>query len=181
MPRFLVLFASTHGHTQKIARRIASVLRDQDIDVVCRPIAEAADELPSDYDGVVIGASVHAGSHQREAVDWIRHHPISLTKMPSAFFSVSLSAADEDEAAQARTREWIDDLLDDTGWRPSFTAAFAGALQYREYGWPTRLALMAKMARDHHPTDITRDHDFTDWSAVDEFARRVADLARVFA
>ena len=40
--------------------------------------------------------------------------------------------------------------------------SFAGALQYLEYDFFTRLM----MHRGGHPTDTARDHDYTDWDAV---------------
>ncbi|WP_028063884.1 hypothetical protein [Solirubrobacter soli] len=44
--------------------------------------------------------------------------------------------------------------------------------QYREYDFATRLL----MKRQDHSTDASRDYDFTDWAAVDEFARACAAL-----
>ena len=32
------------------------------------------------------------------------------------------------------------------------------------------------MRRGHHPADIGRDYDYTDWDAVDAFARECAAL-----
>ncbi len=34
------------------------------------------------------------------------------------------------------------------------------------------------MAHRHHPTDVTRDYDYTDWGAVDRFAKECAAMAR---
>ncbi len=176
MSRILVLYASRHGHTRKIARRMGRELRAHDLGVVVRSIRDADDEPLTGFSAIVIGASIHAGHHPREVVEWLRHHPITLSHMPSAFFSVSLSAASEDEAELARTQEWMDDLLDDTGWSPQIMQSFAGALQYRLYRLPLRILMMVKMARGHRPTDMTRDHDYTDWDRVDSFARDVAAL-----
>jgi menaquinone-dependent protoporphyrinogen IX oxidase len=47
---------------------------------------------------------------------------------------------------------------------------FAGALQYREDDFPTRLL----MRRGGHPTDASRDDDDTNWDA---FARAAAARA----
>jgi menaquinone-dependent protoporphyrinogen oxidase len=51
---------------------------------------------------------------------------------------------------------------------------FAGALQYREYDFATRLVIPLVMRKGGHPTDTSRDHDFTDWDAVEAFAREFA-------
>jgi menaquinone-dependent protoporphyrinogen oxidase len=174
--RILVLSASTHGHTAKIAHRIATVLREQGMDVDERRADDAASVpgAPARFDAVVVGASVHAGRHQRAVVDWIAEHRASLSARPSAFFSVSLTAADDTDEARATTRRLIDDVLDATGWVPTSRASFAGALQFREYGLPTRVIMRLMARRIEHQTgttiDVHQDTDYTDWDAVDRFA-----------
>jgi len=101
--------------------------------------------------------------------------------MPSAFFSVSLTAADDTDEARATTRALIDELLDATGWRPGTAIALAGALQFKEYNLPTRV-LMRLIARriEHHTgthVDVHEDTDYTDWAAVDGFAEAFAAQA----
>ena len=65
-------------------------------------------------------------------------------------------------------------FLDDTGWIPRKTVSFAGALQYREYDFVTRLVMRVLMRRGDHPTDVTEDFDYTDWEAVERFGRTYA-------
>jgi menaquinone-dependent protoporphyrinogen oxidase len=174
----LVLYGSTHGHTAKLAARIGQVLGAEGFVCHVREVDGATELKASDYDLVVVGASVHLGRHQREVAAWARHHAVVLNGMPSAFFSVCLAIADDTDEARTAARDYIDDFQDDTGWTPARTATFAGALQYREYDFPTRLVMRLLMGHNGHPTDITADIDYTDWDAVDRFAREVAALAR---
>jgi menaquinone-dependent protoporphyrinogen oxidase len=176
MPDVLILYASTHGHTAKIASRIASRLPQEGFEVHMRNATSADDLRPSDYDAVIVGASIHGGHYQREVVDWVKHHAVTLSAMPSAFFSVCLTAAEGTEESRAVTREYVDRLIDDTGWTPKVAESFAGALQYREYDFATRLVMRLLMKRGDHPTDVTRDFDYTDWDAVDRFARECAAM-----
>lgn len=55
--------------------------------------------------------------------------------------------------------------------------SFAGALQYREYNFPTRTLMRLLMRRGGHPTDTSRDYEYTDWVAVDRFADDFRELA----
>jgi menaquinone-dependent protoporphyrinogen oxidase len=171
----LVLYASTHGHTGKIADRIATVMREQGLAVSGRRIGDATEHLDlSAFDGVVVGASIHVGRHQHEIVDWIGEHRTTLDAHPSAFFSVSLTAADDTDEARTTTRELLDDVRDATGWIPTLTQSFAGAFQFREYGLPTRVIMRLMARRVEHQTattiDVHEDTDYTDWDAVDRFA-----------
>lgn len=170
MPGVLVIYASTHGHTAKIAGRVARRLREGGLSVDLRDIGAAASLSTAGYDGAVIGASVHSGHHQHELVEWTKGHARSLNGMSSAFFSVCLTAADDTEESRRATRDYIDDFLDNTGWLPRKTVSFAGALQYREYDFMTRLLMRVLMRRGEHPTDVTHDYDYTDWDSVDSFA-----------
>jgi menaquinone-dependent protoporphyrinogen oxidase len=173
MASFLVVYATTHGHTGRIAAHIASRLGAAGHRSVLCGWPERTRPMPHEYDAVIVGASIHRGRHQREIVDWALHNAVGLNMVPSAFFSVCLSAADEDPAP---AHEFLDDFEDRTGWLPRVRTTFAGALQYREYGVPTRIAMRALMHRGGHPSDTSRDYDLTDWDAVDAFADRCAAL-----
>jgi menaquinone-dependent protoporphyrinogen oxidase len=178
MTRILVLYASTHGHTGKIAARIGEAIGPA---AELRDIAAAAELEPRQYDAVVVGASVHAGHHQKAVLEWARDHAGALNDLPSAFFSVCLTAADDTDEARRASQSYIDAALEKTGWRPRIARTFAGAIQYREYDMFTRLLIRLMMRHGGHPTDTSRDHDFTDWDAVDRFAEECAGLAAVRA
>jgi menaquinone-dependent protoporphyrinogen oxidase len=176
--RVLVLYASTHGHTEKIAQRIGAVLRERDVSTrVCEVGTFGGSLDPEDFDGVIVGASIHMGHHQRAILDWIEARRMTLDGLPSAFFSVSLTAADDTDEARASTRELIDQMIEETGWTPTTTAAFAGAFQFVEYNLPTRVLmhLIAKRHEDH--VDVHEDIDYTDWAAVERFAADFAATA----
>jgi menaquinone-dependent protoporphyrinogen oxidase len=176
MKPVLVLYASTHGHTARIATRIAEALEHAGADVELRRADPKDDPLPRDYAAVVAGGSIHAGHHQRELAAWARRHATALSALPSAFFSVSLSAADDTDEARATARKYLDDFVEETGWTPRMTVCLAGALQYREYDFFTRLLIKMMMHRGGHPTDSSQDYDYTDWNAVERFGRQVAEL-----
>jgi menaquinone-dependent protoporphyrinogen oxidase len=171
MPKILVLYASTHGHTAKIAARIGATLERDGATVELHQVhAGKAQPAPLDYDAVIVGASIHAGHHQRELVEWAKRHHTGLGMVPSAFFSVCLTAADDTEESRTATRGYLDDFVEQTGWTPARSATFAGALRSREDDVATRLLMRLLMRRMHHPTDASQDYDYTDWDAVDRWA-----------
>jgi len=176
MTRVLVLYASTHGQTGRIAARIAETIGPA---AELRSIDTASTLAPWEYDAVVVGASVHAGHYQKAVLKWVRANAAALSRMPSAFFSVCLAAADDTEEARASSQHYIDEALEATGWQPRLVTGFAGALQYREYDVFTRLLIKLISKHEGHPTDTSRDHDFTDWDAVERFGAECAELAAV--
>lgn len=171
----LVAYASTHGHTGRIARRIADGLSAHDLVVDVQQLpSHGSGPSPEAFDAVVVAGSLHAGHHQASVVRWIKHHRDAIAARPNGLVSVSLTAAEQTEEAQAEAQACVDTLVEDTGWIPDVVSLVGGALQYREYDVFTRL-LMRTIARHHGQSgDVSHDIDLTDWDAVDRFA---ADLA----
>lgn len=171
----LLVHASTHGHTTKVAERLVARLRDaHDLDVALVDLGTDPDPDPAGADLVVVGASVHAGKHQREVVDWVQRHRSAITARANAFFSVSLSAADDGEEGRADVRRVLDEFEEETGWTPAREEPIAGALQYREYNLATRVLMRMIARRKGQPTDAHEDVDYTDWAGVDRFADDLA-------
>lgn len=175
MPDFLIVYASTHGHTAKIAGRVTALLRSKNIDVDLHNVSAGAGALSLDADAVIAMGSVHREHHQRELVDWVKSHRMRLAALPTAFVSVSLTAAEDTDEARRATRKLTDDFADETGWTPTRTFWVAGALQYREYDFFTRTLMRLLMRHAGHPTDVSQDYDYTDWDGVDRIADGLAD------
>ena len=165
-PDVLVVFATTHGHTRKVAEHLANALSESGVGAHLADAGRHHVPEPGSFGGVAVLASLHGGKHQKDASAWVSRHAGVLNERPSAFLSVSLTAADDTDEARERTGRVIEEFLAQTHWRPSSTLAVAGALQYREYDLPTRV-LMRLIARAHHqPTDPSQDIVYTDWDAV---------------
>jgi menaquinone-dependent protoporphyrinogen oxidase len=176
MSRILVVYASHFGQTRKIAERVAQRLRERGHDAELRD----AKDLGPDTDllrfgGVIVGGSVHRGSYPREAIDAARAHRADLEQVPSAFFSVSMSAASIDEPSVREERSYLDRFSDETGWSPAQVESFGGALAYTRYNFFLRQLMKWIARRSGRPTDTSRDHEFTDWEQVDRFADDFVD------
>lgn len=176
-PTALVVYASTHGHTLKIAERIASRLRDGGMRVRLLEAGELENAEPDGADLVVVGGSVHAGHHQPALLDWLHRHGSTLTPERTGVFSVSLTAADEDGESLRTVAGYVDQLTGELRARPAEAVAFAGALQYREYDIATRVLMRLIAGRRDLPKDWHVDTVFTVWDQVDAFADRL--VARV--
>jgi menaquinone-dependent protoporphyrinogen oxidase len=188
MKTIAVLYATREGQTRRIAERVASLLRTRGFAVIVHDVAV---EPPPGFNlarclGAIIAASIHIGKHEKEMVAFVKNHHAELERMPCTFLSVSLSQAGvEDPAATPRRREratanvskMIDDFLRQTRWNPARVHPVAGALLYRRYLLPVRLMMRFIATLVGANTDTTRDHEYTDWRALDRYAEEfVADL-----
>ena len=175
--RALVVYASTHGHTAKIAARVADAMRGEGVDVDLRDVEQAGDAYPASYDVVVVAASIHKEHHQQAIVEWVAARREALQETRNVFLSVSLTAAEDTDESRAATQRCIDMFCDASGWIPERTERVAGCLQYREYDVFTRQLMRLLMRHMHHPTDASRDYDYTDWAALDRLGREIAATA----
>lgn len=171
--RVLVLYGTNYGQTTRIATRIANLLDESGAVVTCRNVHEVRTDVSLDaYDGVVIGASVIRGHHQRAVQEFVSRHYNMLNGMPTAFFSVSGSAASPDERGRADARRCADTFLRATHWRPAITELIGGAMAYTKYGPLLRWVMKQIAKRNGGPTDTSLDHEMTDWVQVAHFANR---------
>ena len=167
--RVLILHASFDGQTERIAERIGAVLRSGGHDVYVRPSATARETIP-DCDAVIVGAAIRYGHHSRALERLVRAQRAALEARPNAFFSVCLSAGGPG-AKPTEARRYVDDFRHATGWVPGHVASFAGALRYREYNSFIRFLMRMIVGMAGGDTDTSRDYEYTDWLAVERFAR----------
>jgi len=170
MAHLLIAYSSGEGQTEKIAESMAGALREDGHAVRIENIDALQPLHLDEFDGVIVGASVHVGKHHRNAREFVEHYINDLNAMPSAFFSVSLSEAGQDEAEHHAAEQMIKDFLDQTGWEPFMNASIAGAVHFDEYGFIKR-AIMRRILRQHGEEDVTHDHEYTDWGVVKDFAK----------
>ena len=174
MLRLLVAYSTYDGHTGKIAERIAATLRSTGCAVeVCDLSRLRPERSLADYDGVVAGGPLHGGGHPPQLAAFATDNRVTLNAKPSAFFSVSLSAAGNEEQ-QGDANRCLNEFLQSTGWKPSSSTIVAGALLYREYGFLKRWMMKRIAGSGGGDTDTSRNHVYTDWEALDKFANEVA-------
>lgn len=174
MDKVLILFSSYDGQTAQIAERVGAHLARAGHGASVVPLGtQDTATLVARHDGVIVAGAVHYGHHARELEQAVREHRAALEARPNAFFSVSMSAARPGKGTQEAQR-CVADFIERTGWQPRATATFAGALRYSRYNPFVRFMMRLISAAAGGDTDTTRDHEYTDWAAVERFAREFA-------
>lgn len=168
--RFLIIYATSYGQTAKIAGRMADLLIASGDTVTLVNVGNhPRDFHAGEFDGVIIGGSIIVGRHQRALVRFVRSHGALLNAIPSAFFSVSGSAASPLATERAKARALADQFLDAVGWQPVLTETIGGAMAYTKYNPFMRWFIKRLVRAAGGPTDTSRDHEMTDWSQVQRF------------
>lgn len=173
-PRILMVFNSEEGQTAKVADRVATVLRDLGATVEAH-LAESAPS-PEGFDAVVVGDPIHMGHHSPVTIGYLKDHRQAIDPLPSALFQVSLTSAQHDQLHDAAAWTYVEEFEAETGFGPDVVGLFAGALAYRKYGWIKRRVMKHIAEEEGADTDTSRNWEYTDWEAVEQFARDVHDL-----
>ncbi len=176
MADIFILWSGEDGQTHRIAQAIEKVARDggHRLEVLnadepsVRPIFSAVD-------AVAVVAWGEGGEYSQELRTLLRRVRHRLPGTPSAFLSVSVTAAVPGRDAEAR--QWASAFLADIGWSPAIALSEAGALRYPEYGFRQRRAMRRLAKKLGLPKDTSRVHEFTDWARVRAFAAQVVQLA----
>jgi menaquinone-dependent protoporphyrinogen oxidase len=176
MANILIVYATREGQTEKIARRLAETLaaRGHTPELFDADHESAKVNLER-FHSVVVGGPIHAQGYPRAIVRFVRRHRKYLGSIPSAFFSVGLAIASRTSDGRAQTLEVVEGFVRRTGWRPRRVELIAGALPYSKYNPLIRFIMRRIAAKEGGDTDTSRDYEYTDWAAVDRFAREFVD------
>jgi menaquinone-dependent protoporphyrinogen oxidase len=161
----LVGYASAHGSTEEIARRIAARLEDRGLAVDVLP-ATKIDQL-SRYDGVVFGSAVHSHAWLPIAERQLRDHSVALARRPVWLFSVGMpDAVARPFRKLAMTEEKrIGDPLRELV-RARDHRLFSGVVRADQLP-ALRSRVLFRMLGCHYG-------DFRDWARIDAWADQIA-------
>jgi menaquinone-dependent protoporphyrinogen oxidase len=174
MANVLIVYATKEGQTEKIVRRIEQTLVGEGHAVELRNAERrGADSDLERFDTVVIGAPVHMAAYPRSIVRFVQRHRAALERVRSVFFSVSLAVASRTHDGRAQTLEVVEKFVRQTGFRPGRVELFAGALLYTRYNPLIRFIMRRISASEGGDTDTSRDYEYTDFDAVERFAREL--------
>lgn len=174
--KVLIVYATSEGQTRKIAGVVASHLEEIGHEVLCRDSSQNLGHIDMNaFDAIFVAASVHEDNHQETIVNFVIARRASLEKVPSAFLSVSLSAAMKDGMSEARN--YIANFIRETNWQPADSLPVAGALRYSEYGYFRQQIVKDVIFKNDFRIDAERDYEFTDWQSVKSFAENFVQKA----
>lgn len=170
--RTLVIYSSVDGQTLKIIKRINALMEGE------KTLLNVDEQLEIDfsqYDKVLIGASIRYGNFRRNLLDFVNQHKTELDLLPSAFFLVCLTARKPEKADPANNAYMVK-FARLSQWQPRLQGVFAGALLYSRYNWWQTLIIQLIMKITGGSTDTKKDMELTDWSKVESFSEDFSAL-----
>lgn len=168
--KLLILYGTTEGQTRKIAHFLEDEAEQRGWTANMYDLSQETPSLTG-YDAVVMASSIHMGKYQAAVADFAIRNAVELNKIPSAFLSVSLTAAGNDEESWKELHEITDHFLKHCEWNPTQTLQVAGALKYTQYDWLKKQLLRMIAKNSGGSTDTKHDHEYTNWEEVRGFVK----------
>ncbi|MGP0094118.1 MAG: flavodoxin domain-containing protein [Xanthobacteraceae bacterium] len=175
--RVFILFSTTEGHARTLAQVAAARLIAVGHEVRVHDAALPGEADLAGFDLALLIASVHLGRYQESFIAFGRKHHDALNAIPSAFVSVSLSAAGDNPSDLAGLRECVERLERDTLWHPVAVHHAAGAMLFSAYGFFTKLAIQFIARKRGKIVKTSQDYDLTDYPALETFIDGFAQSA----
>ena len=169
MSKLLIIYSTTDGHTKKICQRIKNFLIDGNL-VELLSLEDSKKVNLSNFEKIIIGASIRYGKHSKELYKFINLNKNILDQKKSAFFSVNVVAR-KPEKNTAETNPYINKFLKKSKWKPNKISVFAGRVDYPNYNFFDKYIIKFIMFITNGPTDTSQSYEFTDWSKVDDFSK----------
>ena len=166
MKRSLITYSTVDGQTKIISEKIAAFASHSKVDVL--PIS---DQINLDnYETIIIGASIRYGKYRKEVYSFIEDNIQTLKMKENAFFSVNVVAR-KPEKSTPDTNPYLKKFLSNIKWAPKNLGVFAGKIEYPKYKFIDKYAIKFIMWITKGPTDTSKTYEFTNWKAVEDFAR----------
>jgi len=171
----LFLYSSREGQTKKILTYIEEKLQTLECEVV--DLHSVTDIDFSQYDRVLIGASIRYGHLNKKLYQFIDKYQQQLESNKVAFFCVNLTARKEDQGKDTpEGSAYIRTFLKKSPWQPSLIGVFAGALYYPRYNWFDKTMIKFIMTMTGGETDTTKEVEYTNWEKVTVFAEKFVKM-----
>lgn len=177
MSKYLIVYGTKEGQTAKIADKIGQTIRDRGFQTDLYDARSVPKSIRvNEYKGALIGSSIHMLRWSKPTIKFVRRHKSDLEKIPSAFFSVSMTTASANAEERAKIHPFVDKFIQKSGWRPKTVVNFAGALSFTKYGWFIKrfMVKIAEIQEGSRP-NTSKDIEYTDWEAVTKFANEFID------
>ena len=167
----LIIYSSTDGHTKIICKRIIDFIKDRNITKLVS-LNEAKNLDLSEFDKIIIGASIRYGKHSEDLYKFIELNKNILDEKESIFFSVNVVAR-KPEKNTPDNNPYIKKFLKISKWKPKKIGVFAGKVDYPNYNFFDKYIIKLIMFITSGPIDTSQSYEFTDWSKVEDFAKEL--------
>ena len=169
----LIIYSTTDGQTIKICNKLVEESFKNNVKLCS--LQNAAKEDLSNYNKIIIGASIRYGKHNPNLLKFVERNINILNNVKTAFFSVNVVARKKEKNSPS-TNPYVIKFLNQTNWKPINIAVFAGKVDYPSYKFFDKHIIRFIMWLTKGPTDISKSYEFTNWDEVIKFGKTINEM-----
>ncbi len=170
----VIIYSTVDGQTLKICNKLKEQFAEQNQEVSLFSVDDFNKEI-SNYDKIIIGASIRYGVHNKSVIEFINKNKTELDTKKTVFFSVNLVAR-KPEKNTPDTNPYVIKFFKNIDWKPTVVEVFAGNLDYQKYPFFDRIMIQFIMWITKGPTDSKAKIEYTNWDRVKEFGIKICKL-----
>ena len=170
----VIIYSTVDGQTLKICNKLKEQFEEQNQDISLFSVDDFKEEI-SNYDKIIIGASIRYGVHNKSVIEFINNNKTELDTKKTVFFSVNLVARKPEKNAPD-TNPYVIKFFKNIDWKPTVVEVFAGNLDYQKYPFFDRTMIRLIMWITKGPTDSKAKIEYTNWDRVKEFGIKICKL-----
>ena len=170
----VILYSTVDGQTLKICNKLVEVFKQNNQSVALFSIDDFTEDI-SNYDKIIIGASIRYGVHNKSVIEFINNNKERLDTKKTVFFSVNLVAR-KPEKNKPETNPYVIKFFKTIDWKPTIVEVFAGNLDYQKYPFFDRTMIRFIMWMTKVPTDPKSKVEYTNWERVSAFGKKISKM-----
>jgi menaquinone-dependent protoporphyrinogen oxidase len=170
----VIIYSTVDGQTLKICNKLKEQFEEQNQDVSLFSVDDFKGEI-SNYDKIIIGASIRYGVHNKSVIEFINKNKTELDTKKTVFFSVNLVAR-KPEKNTPDTNPYVIKFFKNIDWKPTVIEVFAGNLDYQKYPFFDRIMIQFIMWITKGPTDSKAKIEYTNWEKVSAFGKKISKM-----
>ncbi len=173
MIKTIIIYSTTDGQTIKICDKL--VKHNFNNNVKLCSLKDAIEEDLSNYNKIIIGASIRYGKHNPAVLEFVKNNINILNKVKTAFFSVNVVARKKEKNTPS-TNPYVIKFIKQTNWKPTNIGVFAGKVDYPSYKFFDKYIIRFIMWLTKGPTDVSKSYEFTNWNEVERFGKIINEM-----
>jgi menaquinone-dependent protoporphyrinogen oxidase len=164
--KVLIVYASRAGSTGEVAKAVGQTLSEAGASVDVRSVTDTNDL--SNYEAVIVGSAIRMGRWLPEAVDFVKKHRDTLSRVHTAYFVVCNTMKDDTPENRKKVLAYLDPVRKAApNIEPVDTGLFAGVVDFSKLSFMDKSMLKVRGASEG---------DFRNWVAIKKWATDIAPM-----
>ena len=178
--KVLIAYGSRYGSTEEIASKLASLLKENEIETTLLNLKKERTPNLNNYDGIIVGSSVKITKWMKEPQRFLKQNRETLNEKKLAIYVSCMSVLTDPEYARD---ELLEKIMKKTGVKAILYEAFGPLM---DLGENSRMGFLDKKIAQSVMMGLSKEkgldldmkgrNDLRDWDKINEFGNKFTEL-----